>query len=121
MNSCGVNFLAKKVGGSTPSGSSRGVGRRLFLPSLPCGELITEVTDESGSQQLAVTDTLQKLRMSRDGTPIDLPERIEWGHVIAPAFQQRKVVGLMEEAQQFIDISFHRIEQMLNQFYSESA
>ena len=70
----------------------------LYLPSLPCGELITEVTDESGSQQLTVTDSLHKLRMDRNGVPIDTPERVEWGHVVAPAFQQRKVVHLMEDA-----------------------
>lgn len=74
----------------------------LYLPSLPCGELVTEVTDDSGSQQLAVTDTLHKLRMDRHGVPIDLPERVDWGHTIAPAFQQRKVVRLMEEAQEHL-------------------
>jgi len=71
----------------------------LYLPSLPCGELVTEVTDDSGSQQIHVTDTLHKLRMDRHGVPIDLPERVDFGHVVAPAFQQRKVVRLMEEAQ----------------------
>jgi len=74
----------------------------IYLPSLPCGELVTEVTDEGGTQQLSVTDALHKLRMTRDGVPIDLPERVEWGRVVAPAFQQRKVVGLMEEAQQHL-------------------
>ena len=74
----------------------------LYLPSLPCGELVTEVTDDSGSQQIHVTDSLHKLRMDRNGVPIDLPERVDFGHVIAPAFQQRKVVQLMEEAQQHL-------------------
>ena len=74
----------------------------IYLPSLPCGELITEVTDESGSQQLTVTDALHKLRMDRNGVPIDMPERVEWGHVVAPAFQQRKVVRLMEDAHQHL-------------------
>ena len=41
----------------------------IYLPSLPCGELVTDVVDESGLQQLAVTDTLQKLRVDRHGTP----------------------------------------------------
>ena len=77
---------------------------------MPCAELITEVTDESGSQQLAVTDTLQKLRVDRDGVPIDLPETVEWGHVIAPAFQQRKVVGLMEDAQQHLRETLDHLE-----------
>ena len=74
----------------------------LYLPSLPCGELVTEVTDDSGSQQIHVTDTLHKLRMDRNGVPIDLPERVDFGHAIAPAFQQRKVVRLMEEAHQHL-------------------
>ena len=82
----------------------------IYLPSLPCGELITEVTDESGSQQLSVTDTLQKMRMDRHGVPIDLPERIEWEHVVAPAFQQRKVVGLMEEAHQHLKETLGHLE-----------
>ena len=30
----------------------------ILLPSLPCSELVTDVVDESGSQQLAVTQTL---------------------------------------------------------------
>ena len=82
----------------------------IYLPSLPCGELVTEVTDESGSQELHVTDSLQKLRMDRHGVPIDLPERVEWGHVIAPAFQQRKVVRLMEEAQQHLAETMSHLE-----------
>ena len=49
------------------------VNMDIYLPSLPCGELVTEVTDESGSQELHVTDTLQKLRMDRNGVPIDVP------------------------------------------------
>lgn len=71
----------------------------IYLPSLPCGELVTEVMDESGTQQLDVTDTLHKLRMDRFGNPIDIPERVNWDHSVAPAFQQRKVVQMMEEAQ----------------------
>lgn len=82
----------------------------IYLPSLPCGELVTEVTDDSGSQQLAVTDTLHKLRMDRHGVPIDLPERVDWGHMIAPAFQQRKVVRLMEEAQQHLTETVEHFE-----------
>ena len=82
----------------------------IYLPSLPCGELLTEVTDESGSQQLTVTDTLQKLRMDRHGVPIDIPERVEWGHVVAPAFQQRKVVGLMEDAHQHLKETLGHLE-----------
>lgn len=70
----------------------------LYFPSLPCGELVTEVTDESGTQQLAVTDTLHKLRMDRNGVPIDIPQRVDWGHDIAPAFQQRKVGPLAGES-----------------------
>ena len=83
--------------------------KRTTRAALPCGELVTEVTDESGSQELHVTDSLQKLRMDRHGVPIDLPERVEWGHVIAPAFQQRKVVRLMEEAQQYEDEVFSHL------------
>lgn len=69
----------------------------LLLPSLPCGELVTEVTDESGTQQLAVTDTLQKLRVDRNGVPIDIPRPVDWTHAVAPGFQQRKFVQLMED------------------------
>lgn len=82
----------------------------LYLPSLPCGELITEVTDESGSQQIHVTDTLHKLRMDKNGVPIDLPEKVDFDHVIAPAFQQRKVVSLMEEAQQHLRETIDHLE-----------
>ena len=57
-----------------------------------------------------MTDSLQKLRMDRHGVPIDLPERVEWGHVIAPAFQQRKVVRLMEEAQQHLAETMSHLE-----------
>ena len=62
------------------------------------------------SQQLTVTDTLQKLRMDRHGVPIDIPERVEWGHVVAPAFQQRKVVGLMEDAHQHLKETLGHLE-----------
>mmetsp|Transcript_17509 Transcript_17509/g.44882 ORF Transcript_17509/g.44882 Transcript_17509/m.44882 type:complete len:615 (+) Transcript_17509:62-1906(+) len=74
----------------------------LYLPALPCGELVTEVTDDSGTQQLHVTDNLHRLRMDRHGVPIDLPQKIDWDHVVAPAFQQRKVVRLMEEAHEHL-------------------
>ena len=82
----------------------------VYFPSLPCGELVTEVTDDSGSQQLAVTDTLHKLRMDRHGVPIDIPERVQWADVIAPAFQQRKVVRLMEDAQAHLSETISHFE-----------
>uniref|UniRef100_A0A7S2GMN4 Endoplasmic reticulum vesicle transporter C-terminal domain-containing protein n=1 Tax=Haptolina brevifila TaxID=156173 RepID=A0A7S2GMN4_9EUKA len=88
----------------------------IYLPSLPCGELVTEVTDDSGSQQLAVTDTLHKLRMDRHGVPIDLPERVDWGHMVAPAFQQRKVVRLMEDAQQHLAETIQHFEHEEEEF-----
>ena len=87
----------------------------IYLPSLPCGELITEVTDESGSQQLSVTDTLQKMRMDRHGVPIDLPERVDWGHQVAPAFQQRKVLSLMEDAHSHLKETLGHLEHELEE------
>ena len=71
----------------------------IYLPSLPCAEFVTEVTDDSGSQQIHVTDALHKMRVDRHGVPIDLPEKVDWAHTVAPAFQQRKIAGLMEDAQ----------------------
>ena len=82
----------------------------IYLPSLPCSEFVTEVTDDSGSQQIAVTDGLHKLRMDRNGVPIDLPEAVDWGHVVAPAFQQRKVVSMMEEAQEHLAETMNHLE-----------
>ena len=70
----------------------------MYLPTLPCSELILEVVDESGTQQLAVTDSLQKLRVDHNGVPIDLPQKVDWEHALAPGFQQRKVIQMMEEA-----------------------
>ena len=70
----------------------------MYLPSLPCSEIVLEVVDESGMQQLAVTNSLQKLRTDRDGVPIDLPQKVDWEHTLAPGFQQRKVIQMMEEA-----------------------
>ena len=87
----------------------------IYLPSLPCGELITEVTDESGSQELSVTDTLQKMRMDRHGVPIDLPERVDWGHQVAPAFQQRKVLSLMEDAHSHLKETLGHLEHELEE------
>lgn len=87
----------------------------IYLPSLPCSELVMEVTDESGSQELAVTDTLHKLRMDRHGAPLDLPERVEWGHVVAPAFQQRKIVRLMEETHEHLAETLGHLEHELEE------
>lgn len=87
----------------------------IYLPSLPCAELVTEVTDDSGSQQLAVTDTLHKLRMDHNGIPLDLPEKVDWSHVVAPAFQQRKVVRLMEDAQQHLAETIGHLEHELEE------
>jgi hypothetical protein len=76
--------------------SADGSGRMLlnvdiYLPSLPCGEFVMDVTDDSGLQQLQVTRTLHKLRMDRHGVPIDIPQAVNWNETVAPAFQQRKV------------------------------
>ena len=59
---------------------------------------MTDVTDESGMQQLAVTDALHRVRMDRHGIPLDEPQPVDWSTTIAPAFQQRKVVSMMEDA-----------------------
>ena len=48
---------------STPSDGKLDINLDIYFPSLPCAELVTDVVDESGSQQLAVTDTLHKLRV----------------------------------------------------------
>ena len=83
---------------STPSDGKLDINLDIYFPSLPCAELVTDVVDESGSQQLAVTDTLHKLRVDRNGVPIDIPQPVHWGQEVAPAFGQRKTVALMEEA-----------------------
>lgn len=82
----------------TASDAKLPVNVDIVLPSLACSEIVTDVTDESGTQQLAVTDTLHKLRIDRFGVPIDTPEPVDWGHAVAPAFHQRKVVSLMDDA-----------------------
>ena len=58
---------------STPSDGKLDINLDIYFPSLPCAELLTGAVDESGSQQLAVTDTLHKLRVDRNGVPIDIP------------------------------------------------
>ena len=70
----------------------------LLLPSLPCDEIVMDVVDDSGSEQLAVTNTLHKLRVDRHGVPIDTPEPVDWSHTLAPAFHQRKLIQLMDDA-----------------------
>ena len=32
------------------------------------------------------------------GVPIDTPEAVDWSHTLAPAFHQRKVIQLMDDA-----------------------
>ena len=39
-----------------------------------------------------------QLRVDRNGVPMDMPKVVKWGESIAPAFQQRKVLSLMEQA-----------------------
>jgi hypothetical protein len=63
----------------------------ITLPSLPCGEFVLDVVDESGAQQLNVAETLNKLRVDRHGVPLDVPTNVDWGHTLAPAFRHRKV------------------------------
>ena len=87
---------------STPSDGKLDINLDIYFPSLPCAELVTDVVDESGSQQLAVTDTLHKLRVDRNGVPIDIPQPVHWGQEVAPAFGQRKTVALMEEARRHL-------------------
>lgn len=56
------------------------------------------MVDDSGLQQLgALTASLHKLRMDRHGVPIDIPETVNWAETIAPGFQQRKLLSLMEQ------------------------
>lgn len=83
---------------STAGKTKLSINVDILLPSLSCSEIVMDVVDESGSEQLAVTDTLHKLRVDRNGVPIDMPEPVDWGHTLAPAFHQRKVVSLMDEA-----------------------
>ena len=83
---------------STAGNTKLSINVDVLLPSLPCNEIVMDVVDESGSEQLAVTDTLHKLRIDRHGVPIDTPEPVDWGHTLAPAFHQRKVVQLMDDA-----------------------
>jgi len=68
----------------------------ITLPSLPCSEFVVDVVDESGVQQLHVSDTLNKLRVDRHGVPIDVPKQVDWSHTIAPAFRHRKVMNLLD-------------------------
>ena len=82
----------------TLANSKLSINLDVVLPSLPCDEIVMDVVDESGSEQLAVTNTLHKLRIDRHGVPIDTPEVVDWSHTLAPAFHQRKVIQLMDDA-----------------------
>lgn len=72
-----------------PSGIAINVD--IYFPSLPCDDFMVDVVDETGMQQLHVTDNLSKMRMDRHGTPIDVPLDVDWAHTVAPAFRHRKV------------------------------
>jgi len=94
-----VRVVERLAVDTSSDGSSRMlVNLDIYLPSLPCSELTVDVTDHSGLQQIDVTKTLHKLRMDRHGVPIDIPQPVHWNETVAPAFQQRKVVSLMEDA-----------------------
>ena len=95
---------------STPATSKLPVNIDMYMPSLPCNEIIATFVDDSGAQQLAVTDTLQKLRVDRNGVPIDIPRDVDWNHAVAPGFQQRKLISLMEEAQDHLSETLGHIE-----------
>jgi hypothetical protein len=82
----------------------------IYLPSLPCNEIVTDVVDDSGNQRLEVTNDLRKLRVDRNGVPIDIPQAVDWEHAIAPAFQQRKLVSLMEEAHTHMSETLSHLE-----------
>ena len=82
----------------------------IYLPNLPCPEVVAEVQDQSGMQQLEVASALHKLRVDRHGVPIDVPRAVLWNETVAPAFAQRKLVGLMEEARAHLDETLHHFE-----------
>jgi hypothetical protein len=87
-----VRTIDRLVVDTSPDGSGKMLlNVDIYLPSLPCGEFVMDVTDDSGLQQLEVTRTLHKLRMDRHGVPIDIPQPVNWNETVAPAFQQRKV------------------------------
>lgn len=69
----------------------------IYFPSLPCNELVIDMTDVSGAQRLNVQNSLSKLRMNRDGVAIEVPQLMELGGSVAPAFKHRKVTTLMED------------------------
>tara|TARA_B100000513_G_scaffold101922_1_gene43658 strand:+ start:2711 stop:4441 length:1731 start_codon:yes stop_codon:yes gene_type:complete len=73
------------------------VNMDIYLPSLPCSDLMFDVVDDSGMQQLGATASLHKLRMNRHGVPIDIPQAVNWDELVAPGFQQRKLMSLMTE------------------------
>ena len=83
----------------------------IYLPSLPCAELITEVTDEvgfaaaRGDRHAAEAARRPRRRANRSAGDGRVGPRI------APAFQQRKVVGLMEaDAQQHLRETLDHLE-----------
>eukprot|EP00962_Isochrysis_galbana_P056654 scaffold28704_cov101-Isochrysis_galbana.AAC.1 len=58
----------------------------LHFPSLPCSEVLVELTDASGREQLKFGDTLSKLRTNADGDAIGLPSKLD--------FRARAALGL---------------------------
>jgi len=68
----------------------------IYFPSLACNDFVVDVVDETGVQQLHVAEALSKMRVDRHGVPIDVPEKVDWGHTVAPGFRFRKVNSMLD-------------------------
>lgn len=55
----------------------------LHFPALPCSELVLEVRDQSGSEVLRSHNSVSKLRTTSAGTPIGMPQRLEFTERVA--------------------------------------
>jgi len=69
----------------------------VVFPSTPCSEVVVELTDETGREQLRPTDSLSKLRMSAGGSPVGLPEELGFEARAALGVRMRRFMHMLHD------------------------
>jgi len=70
----------------------------LHFASLPCSEILIELTDAGGKEQLTFTDSLLKLRTDGEGKPIGMPAQLDFDARVAVGLRLSRFMHALHDA-----------------------
>ena len=70
----------------------------LHFPALPCSELAVEVRDQTSTEVLQFRNSVSKLRTTSSGTPIGMPERLDFTERVALGLRLNRFMHVLGDA-----------------------